>query len=275
MKKIVILILMGFCALLKAQEVYYIKDNGQLFVIKDNNNSYNISDTRKSLMILSGLESNSGGNPAIPELEKIEYTRLKTLNTITYNVENMHIGTNTNLDHANITPNSQVGWQIGLAKIVEADTIFKKYKTICFVELGQGGSVIGEWAPGYLSGYLEKAFRRIDSASSKLGGNVDVYIVYTMGINDEIHGTDSALYRTRTENFIDTLKSRTNFIKIAITNNPSILANDTINYEISLSRSDAIWVDTTSQSTLNNQYHWDIPGYTETIKNCINAFINQ
>jgi len=149
-----------------------------------------------ALLIFFGFESNSGGQVYTTELTANELapsTSLYTMRPDTLQFQLLDIGTNNNLDHANVG-SDRVGWHTELKNRVEAGDFGSRPVYMC--ETGQGSSTVAQWAEG--GTYWTKLIARMDAAVAQvtaLHGAPTIVGWISHGINDELAGTTEAAYK--------------------------------------------------------------------------------
>lgn len=162
------------------------------------------------ILILFGFESNSGGqvpNSDATEKELSPTTSVRILNPITLSFENLHIGVNENLDHANLLPHTTHGWHLQLKNRMEAGSFVSPKLYIC--EFGQGGSVVASWSIG--SNYANKMVARYNAAYSGIvsetGQEPTVFMFNSFGINDALAGTVPSTFKAAYLELLDRINS--------------------------------------------------------------------
>lgn len=144
--------------------------------------------TRYADVIVSFGESNSGGQAHNYDATAVELSpnnRLQILNVNTGVFEPLHIGVNNNLDHTGLD-SSYHSWELGLSEMQRVGAGFGR--TAYYIQLGHGGSQIGQWQPGGV--YWGKAVSRVTQAQAWfLEKNIiPRYTIWaTLGINDSIY----------------------------------------------------------------------------------------
>ena len=223
----------------------------------------------RNTLIIFAAESNSGGvafnSNALPS-----EIGLRKLN-LWKNIENdgfykCNIGVNNLLGHSGLPPQAITdwhGWELELSNQVDSG-IFNENIT-WLVKCGQGGSTIAQWADG--GSYYTTLKTRVDGALAAIADDnnypIDVFVMYSQGINDAIAGTNSTTWYDSTIEFLDRLKTRYNVLHFYMTNimpyNSSYISiNDKIT-QIGTDRIDATAI-ATNWSYDYNYNHW---GYTE------------
>lgn len=145
--------------------------------------------TPKSLMVIINGESNSGGyalNSEAPGNEVGVRSSVSLLNPVSLVFESLNIGGNNLLDHAGLSNGSTHGFELELAN--RADTL-PFYEGVKLIKTGHGGSMISQWGIG--NTYFNKFEDRIDAAKSFVDfNNYNICILFSLGINDAISGTN-------------------------------------------------------------------------------------
>lgn len=129
----------------------------------------------------------------------------------------LDIGTNNNVDHDDFWQGgydkTAHGWELGLANSVEAGEWFDS--TVYLIKTGQGGSTISEWDEGDV--YWEKLQARVEAALALLraqGKVPQVYVWYTIGINDKAAGTPIPTWKAGMEAFFVRLRKELGYVPI-------------------------------------------------------------
>lgn len=156
-------------------------------------------DIRPLLIIING-ESNSGGyalNLGAPGAEVGIRSSVQILNNTSFEFENLNIGTNNLIDHNGLSCCSTHGFELELAN--RADIGSGIYKNVHLIKTGQGGSTISQWNVG--GTYMNKFEQRINIAKNIIDFNkCKIGILYSLGINDAIAGTNITTWKTGVTN---------------------------------------------------------------------------
>jgi hypothetical protein len=152
--------------------------------------------TQQALLVVINGESNSGGcapnSQALPS-EIGPRPSVQILNNETLaSFEELNIGVNNLVGHAGLISRVNHGFELELANRAAANPF---YRAPCYlVKTGQGGSRIDQWA---VAGDYYKTFAARIAAAKKLlrGQDYRTVILFSLGINDAIAGTDLAIWK--------------------------------------------------------------------------------
>lgn len=142
------------------------------------------------LILILG-ESNAVGLGSVGELttsEALSNPTIKAWNRDTLDFEPLVVGSVVNDE-------SGVGFEIGLINAVRDSKLSEAY----FFKRAVGGTRIDEWISG--GQYNAVLFQRLNAVKAKmtsLGVQYQPVVWYSQGINDNIAGTDGALWQSRT-----------------------------------------------------------------------------
>lgn len=227
-----------------------------------------VTNGKPVLVIING-ESNSGGyalNSEAPLNEKGLQQQVQILNNNTLIFEDLNIGGNNLLDHAGLSNGSTHGFELELAVRSLSNTSFYKEKTH-LIKTGQGGSTISQWNIG--GGYYTKFVQRITAAKNLIDfEDYNIVILFSLGINDAISGTNVNTWKTNVVNHLSNLRNEIGFgnIPIIITEfqgmgsggNQYSTYSNTIK-DIALEGNNIFSVDT-STAGLRDVNHWNYSG---------------
>jgi lysophospholipase L1-like esterase len=143
----------------------------------------------KLLVIING-ESNSGGcalNSEATAAELAPRPAVLILNNETLkSFDPLDIGSNNLIGHAGLGPSDTHGFELMLAE--RAERAPAELRPVYLVKTGQGGSMIGQWAPE--GGFYQTFLKRITAAKELLKEEeVRPVVLFSLGINDAIAGT--------------------------------------------------------------------------------------
>lgn len=153
---------------------------------------------KKKLFIING-ESNSGGyalNSEALSSELLPRPAVQILdNTALLTFQDLDIGTNNLIGHSGLSNGSTHGFELELANRAELRHF---YKEPCYlVKTGQGGSMISQWAIG--QSFWNIFVDRVEAAQDLLSAvDYDPYILFSLGINDAIAGTNVNTWKAAT-----------------------------------------------------------------------------
>jgi len=180
------------------------------------------------LLIFDG-ESGSGGAGLAASCTGAEITvrtKTKMFDSTTGKFQSLLVGANQQRSHvsktiASLGPN--MGWEVGIANDVDAGT-FNSGQTTYILKIGRGSSFISEFASGYTdaNGINVRAvkFQKIVDCiteMNRLGLSVNPFILFSMGINDQVIATPAATWETDTGNYMTALKNQVNSQVLSIT----------------------------------------------------------
>lgn len=207
-------------------------------------------------------ESNAGGigaNGAATAEELAPTSAVKILNNTTFLFEDLDVGTNNNIDHVGLTPNTH-GFEIGLANEVKAH-VFPNNPQIYLIKTGQGGHPLSAWAVGGAD--WTKFLQRTAAAKTQLQGPIQWVVWDSMGINDAVSGIPPATFKTETIAHINKIKADLPGAIIIMTQFQSLPGGggiyNTVLSEIAASEPNVYVVDTTGASAADAN-HWDYQG---------------
>lgn len=217
------------------------------------------SDT---LLIVFSGESNSGGdalNSAATSAELLPRS-VQILNNQTLDFDSLRIGVNNLLGHSGYEccTATKHGWELGIANAYDSNTF--NGRLVKIVKTGQGGSTMSQW--GESSNYWDTMQLRVDTALSLLGGNPEVVLFYSQGINDILASTSTATWKSLTKAHIQKIRAKYGNIKIVMTDFhiiPTIEAYNATMAEIA-SEEGNMWIINTSAASYSDVYHWDYAG---------------
>lgn len=231
------------------------------------------------LIIFTG-ESNSGGIALNSDLTSGQLSprpAVQILNNLTFEFEDLDIGTNNLLDHAQLEAYSTTShsWENGLASSVEAGDW--GYSQVYLVKAGQGGSKIADWGTG--GTYFTKLVERVNAAKAliKAQGKIPLpFIWYSQGINDRTGGTNGSAWKSATLTHFQNLRQQIGYAPIL---EPSFMSgNDPYNtYLGELASSDKFFfvVDSTGAGVQGDGIHWTASGQaliaSRLADRCINS----
>lgn len=160
------------------------------------------------LVIING-ESNSGGYALNSEALSAELLPRDSVlildNTGLASFDVLDIGTNNLVGHSGLSNGPTHGFELELANRADVLNFYKK--PVHLIKTGQGGSTIAQWLPGSGSGFFEAFEVRIDAA--KLLIDFDAHkkvILFSLGINDAISGTNVATWKAATIAHIERMR---------------------------------------------------------------------
>ncbi len=229
------------------------------------------------LVILTG-ESNSGGyapnaDASAPELAARPELQILNVNTMLF--ESLDIGTNNNLDHAELN-NTMHGIELELANSVANNEL--PVEVLYLVQTGQGSSNINDWNVGAPSGFWTKWLVRINATKlifASRGWKPKPIIFYSHGLNDYIDnnmygsaGTpDAAAWKTKALAHIAKMRGQLGpQTPVVMTKFKAMYATfNTVIDEIAAG-DDFITVIQTSDTGVEWQpdtYHWTYAGYKQ------------
>lgn len=155
-----------------------------------------MSQPFKRLFVITG-ESNSGGyalNSEAISSELIERSAIKILDNVGLSeFQNLDIGTNNLVGHSGLSNGSTHGFELELCNRAEQRSWYNRPTYL--VKAGQGGSTISQWA---LNGsYMNTFVSRVQAAQSLLlGHRYKTYVLFSLGINDAISGTNVTTWKS-------------------------------------------------------------------------------
>jgi len=158
--------------------------------------AHNVRADESLLFVING-ESNSGGyalNAQASPRELERRTSVRILNNTTLaSFDDLQIGVNNLVGHDRLANGTTHGFELELTNRADAD---ERYRAPCYlVKTGQGGSRIAEW--NIKGTYYTTFSKRVRAASKLLAGQPHRTIVlFSLGINDAIAGTDVDVWRT-------------------------------------------------------------------------------
>jgi Carbohydrate esterase, sialic acid-specific acetylesterase len=160
----------------------------------------------KPLLVIINGESNSGGyalNSEAPSGEKGVQSQVQILNNTTLIFEDLNIGGNNLIDHAGLSNGVTHGFELELA--IRAIT-GGYYNNVHLIKTGQGGSQISQWNVG--GGYFNKFDERITAAKTLIDfSDYNIIILFSLGINDAISGTNVSTWKTNVTNHFVNMRS--------------------------------------------------------------------
>lgn len=161
---------------------------------------------RPILVIING-ESNSGGyalNSEAPLNEIGERESVQILNNNTLVFENLDIGVNNLLGHAGLSNGSTHGFELELANRADVNDFYSE--GVYLVKTGAGGSTIAQWNVG--GAYYNTMESRITTAQEILNfSDYNIVVLYSLGINDAIAGTNVNVWKTAVQNHLNELRT--------------------------------------------------------------------
>lgn len=223
-----------------------------------------MNNSKPFLFIING-ESNSGGyalNSQAPSNEIGVRSSVSLLNPVSLVFESLNIGGNNILDHSGLSCCTTHGFELEIAN--RADT-YSIYNGVKLIKTGHGGSTIAQWSTG--GTYYQKFIQRINAAKSFIDfNNYTVVILFSLGINDAISGTNVNTWKsnviTHFQNMRNTIGQSD--VKIIMTEFQGMGGNQYSSYittirEISSTITNVYSVDVTSAG-LRDTNHWDYYG---------------
>lgn len=175
------------------------------------------TSTTPILIIIAG-ESNAGGiapNDSATSAELLP-RRLKILNNTTCaSMDSFHIAVNNLIGHAGLGAYATTSHNFDCGIADYYDTGLFKRHPVYIVKCGQGGTLIGNWIAGGASymGYTsyDTLKRRVDSSINIIerttGRTPELYLFWSLGINDYNAGTSTSLFKSRCETFFTAFNS--------------------------------------------------------------------
>lgn len=175
------------------------------------------SDTTTPMLIIFFGESNAGGIAAntsatVPELIK---RKLKILNNSTCaSFDSLDIGHNNLIGHTGLESylSTTHGFELQLANMYDSGSFGGR--DVYIVKTGQGGTTADDWLTGgTYSGVspYDTLTKRVDSSVALLtrqyGQSPNIYILFTLGINDGLAATNSATFKTRVTDIINNIRA--------------------------------------------------------------------
>jgi len=214
-------------------------------------------------------ESNSGGqalNSAATAGELVARSSLQILNNTSLEFDSLDIGTNNNIDHANLDPSLYHGFELGLANEIEGGEFSTLGGVRYLIKTGQGGSTIAQWDEGQT--YWTKFLTRINAAKALLKPQCRWVVGYSQGINDVIAGTATATWKAATIAHLAKIKTALPGCLIVMTEFQDMVngsaAYDTAIQEIADAYDDVTSVDTTGFAT-DGGNHWSYAGFKDSV----------
>lgn len=152
------------------------------------------SNNKPFLFIING-ESNSGGyalnsEAAIGEIGVQLNVQLFNNNTLIF--ENLNIGVNNLLAHTGLSNGVTHGFELQIGNKADESIL---YERVHIIKTGQGGSTVGQWNLG--GAYMNTFTSRINTAKTLIDfSEYNVVILYSLGINDAIAGTNVTTWKS-------------------------------------------------------------------------------
>lgn len=187
------------------------------------------------------------------------HPEVQILNNTNLVIENLDVGLTGNnlIGHDGISGQAYHGWEVQLCRqVVRGDW---GTSPAYLLKSGQGGSQIASWTTGG-SYYLTFAARWAAFASglSSLGKTANPAIWVSLGLNDEVAGTDAETWKSGMISWFANMRST-----IGFPNAPIILTNfgpvhDNLNVKIAeiAELPNNYMVDTTSLALQGDNLHW-------------------
>lgn len=155
-------------------------------------------------------ESNSGGyalNSEAPSNEIDETSYIKILNNTTLSTfDNLDIGTNNLVGHTGLSNGTTHGFELELSNRAESKTWYTNPTYL--VKCGQGGSQVSQWATN--QSYFTTFVSRYQAAQSLLSNiQFRTYILFSLGINDALAGTNVNTWKSNVITFLSNIRSYT------------------------------------------------------------------
>lgn len=237
-----------------------------------------------TLLLLAG-ESNSGGlgfNSDLPLAELAPTSKVRIWNNDTNTgFDDLDIGTNNLRGHTDLTG---VGGIDTTRHGLERVFALRAAHQVHLVKAGQGGSIIGQWAPADASGYYNTLVNRYTLARNRLLATryeVRPLIVWWQGINDTIAGNTGVGWRNATVTHFNQLRTLTGentpiFVMKIMSGQASFPGKELINAHIDLLPTLLSNVHPIDVSAANGQvqgdfHHWTAAG----LQTCGNALVDQ
>lgn len=230
-------------------------------------------------VIITIGESISGGKAQNTDLLASylqEQPRLKVWDVVNNDgFERLEIGVNNMLDHALLPNGITHGFEPSMIDSVR-DNDFCINSVLYWIPCGQGGSYISNWVSGQT--YFDKAETRINGALSNLrneGKQPIVYIIFALGINDAVAGTNADTWKANVITFFSTLRNMVNEGNIPIyalnipRNNAAFEAIDDKITELDTVDDLCTSIAITGQP-MRDTYHYDATGMKSIGKNMLN-----
>lgn len=209
-------------------------------------------------------ESNSGGqalntDASAGELDANAGVQILNVNTELF--EDLDIGTNNNLDHFNLTPNTH-GFELGLSNSVD---LAHWESPVYLIQTGHGGSKISEWQTG--GTYWTKFLARTAAAKAEFTTaeiSPDYVVWMSFGINDRVAATNPSTWKTDTLEWINRIRLELPGAKIMMTILPS-LNNTAFNLKILelANENNFIFAVETEGADMDDANHWSYEGMKE------------
>lgn len=169
------------------------------------------------LIVIVG-ESNAGGlavNADLTAYELAPRSSTKILNNTTLTFQDLDIGTNNLILHQDIPDNATHGMENGLANC--ADTGLLGAIPIYILKAGTGTAKISWWNDStFIYGGVnawQQCKTRMDAAIILLntinnGVNPPIYLIWSLGINDALAGTNTSTWKDSVKSFFTKFRAR-------------------------------------------------------------------
>ncbi len=113
-------------------------------------------------------------------------------NTGLASFQDLDIGTNNLVGHSGLSNGSTHGFELEMCNRAETKSWYNKPTYL--VKTGQGGSMISQWGLG--DSYFNTFVSRVQAAQSLLNGQkYKTYVLFSLGINDAISGTNVTTWK--------------------------------------------------------------------------------
>lgn len=218
------------------------------------------------VFVIANGESNAAGfadDSSATVLELSARSQVQILNNTNFNLQDLHIDVNNDLDNANMYANKH-GIELELANQSVADSYF--HSLIYLAKTGQNGSTFNNWLPAAPGGYLNKFEQRVDSVKYKLnrtGIEYKMVIFLSIGINDYHAGTSPASYYTKMVTHITNLRARTHTTTPIVMTKffaPYNIYNNALDSVVNFSGLDSVYTIADTTASRLDAYHWDYSG---------------
>lgn len=173
------------------------------------------SDPSSPVLIIFNGESNSGGyaDNYLATSPEQDLRNIPIFNNSTRVFEGLHVGVNNLLIHDELSCCSFHSWELALANHYD-DGDFGMHP-VYILKTGQGGSMISEWET--TDAYYDTMEVRIQEAYDLIsaihsGQSVQIFIWYTLGINDRVAGTSTSTWKAAVKTFFENVRATINTI---------------------------------------------------------------
>lgn len=222
-----------------------------------------LSRGKKPFLFIFNGESNSVGyalNSMAPLGELGVRDGVTILNNNSLVFEVLNIG----LNNSGISAERH-GFELEIANKVDVKPLLKN---VHIIKTGQGGSTVAQWNIG--GSYMNTFTIRVNTAKTLIDfSEYNVVILYSLGLNDSVSGTDVEVWKTSITEIFGNLRDIIDYgdIPIIMTEFQGLGAGG-IQFddytvaiqEIAATLDNVYSVDTTS-ATLMDTSHWDYSGY--------------